>query len=88
VDPPEAHALIAGHVLEADARRNEVTGKPFCWALIDTLGGTYDAVIDPGLLHRFPRTGDIVSGWFWLSGRLPDGNAPAKGGWFKRLTGR
>ena len=89
VDPPEAHALIAGHVLEASARANAVTGKPFCWALIDTLGGTYDAVVDPGLLHRLPRIGDIVSGWFWLSGRLPDGPAPGKGGgWFRKLTGR
>lgn len=88
VDPPEAHALIAGHVLEADARMNAVTGKPFCWALIDTVGGTYDAVIDPALIERLPRPGDIVSGWFWLSGRIQTETTPQKSGWLRRLTGR
>lgn len=88
VDPPEPHALIAGHVVDANARVNAVTGKPFVWALIDTLGGTYDAVIDPALIARVPRAGDIVSGWFWLSGRLAEASEPAKSGWFRRLTGR
>jgi hypothetical protein len=70
VIPPESHALIAGHVLDAAPRLNAVSGAPYWWALVDTLGGTFDVVIDPHLLSDQPRAGNVISGWFWLSGRL------------------
>jgi hypothetical protein len=87
VTPPESHALIAGHVIDAEERRNSVTGEPFWWALIDTIGGTYDVVIDRSLLSAPLARGNVLSGWFWLSGRLRSG-ATSRGGWFSRLTGR
>ena len=87
IDPPESHALLAGHVLEAEERRNAVTGHPFWWALVETIGGTYDVVIDPALLPALPRAGNVLSGWFWLSGRLQPSGATPKGGWLRRLTG-
>jgi len=86
VTPPESHALIAGHVLDAEERRNSVTGEPFWCALVDTIGGTYDAVVDQSLLSAPIVRGNVVSGWFWLSGRLRTG-AASRGGWFQRLTG-
>ena len=56
VTPPESHALIAGQVIEAAERRNAVTGQPFWWALVDTVGGTFDVVIDPvAALEPGPR---------------------------------
>lgn len=90
VDPPEPHALFSGHVIEAGERRNSVTGHPFWWALVDTLGGTFDVVIDPALLPSPPRAGNVVSGWFWLSGRLQASRPAAKPktGWLQKLTGR
>jgi hypothetical protein len=89
VMPPEPHALIAGHVLESETRANAVTGAPFVWALVDSLGGTFDVVIDPELLQRAPRLGDVLAGWFWLSGRLlVDTPRATPGGWFQRLRGR
>ncbi|HUR33859.1 MAG TPA: hypothetical protein VM032_08685 [Vicinamibacterales bacterium] len=87
ITPPESHALIVGHVLEAAERQNAVTGEPFWWALVDTVGGTFDVVIDRSLLAAPVVPGNVVSGWFWLSGRLR-ANAPPKGGWLSRLTGR
>ena len=33
------------------------------------------------------REGNVISGWFWLSGRLQTA-APPRGGWFSKLTGR
>jgi hypothetical protein len=57
---------------------------------VDTLGGTFDVVIDPELLPDRPRAGNVVSGWFWLSGRLLTAErqeAPASG-WFRRLVTR
>ena len=83
IDPPEPHALFVGHVVEADARRNTVTGHPFWWALVDTLGGTFDVVIDPDLLPDPPRSGNVLSGWFWLSGRIIVA-PPRKRSWFAR----
>ena len=72
-DPPEPHALIAGHVLEAATRVNSISGVPYWWALVETVGGTFDAVIDPELLADAPRPGNVLAGWFWLSGRLMTG---------------
>jgi hypothetical protein len=87
VTPPESHALIAGQVIEAEERRNTVTGQPFWWALIETLGGTYDVVIDPSLLSNPIAAGNVIAGWFWLSGRLQSAAAPSRG-WLHKLTGR
>jgi hypothetical protein len=83
IDPPEPHALFVGHVVEAEARRNAVTGNPFWWALVDTIGGTFDVVIDPELLPEPPRAGNVLSGWFWLSGRVRL-DSPRKRSWFRR----
>lgn len=89
VSPPESHALIAGQVLDCSPRANSLTGEPFWWALVDTLGGTYDVVADPRLLTGPMRPGDIVSGWFWLSARVRRETPKAeKRGWLGRLTGR
>jgi hypothetical protein len=89
-NPPEPHALIAGHVLEAAARVNAVTGLRYWWALVETFGGTFDVVIDPELLADAPRTGNVLAGWFWLSGRLLTGTPRRKAtsGWMQRLVGR
>jgi hypothetical protein len=87
VTPPESHALIAGQVIEAAERRNAVTGQTFWWALIDTVGGTFDVVIDPSLLSGPVHAGNVVAGWFWLSGRLRTSAAQPRG-WLHKLTGR
>jgi hypothetical protein len=87
VIPPESHALIAGQVLEAGERRNAVTGHPFWWALVDSVGGTFDVVIDPSLLFAPVRAGNVIAGWFWLSGRLQT-TVPRPRGWLHKLTGR
>jgi hypothetical protein len=90
VIPPESHALIAGHVIEASEQLNAHSGLPYWWALVETVGGTVDVVIDPELLPHAPLPGSVVSGWFWLSGRLLI-EAPrrkAGSGWLQRLVGR
>jgi hypothetical protein len=88
VTPPESHALFTGHVIEAAEKLNAVTGDPFWWALVDTVGGTFDVVIDRALLDGPVRAGNVVSGWFWLSGRLRVGTPQRGGGWLRKLTGR
>ncbi len=87
VDPPEPHALFVGHVVEANLRRNTVTGHPYWWALVETIGGTFDVVMDPSLVPHPPLSGHVLSGWFWLSGRIRQ-DQPTRSGWLSRLTGR
>jgi hypothetical protein len=90
VNPPESHALISGYVLEVSQQVNTFSGLPFWWTLVKTVGGTFDVVIDPELLSEAPRPGAVISGWFWLSGRLSTGESRPKAasGWFQRLVGR
>jgi len=78
------------HVIESETRVNAVSGAPFVWALVDSVGGTFDTVIDPDLLPHQPRPGQVLAGWFWLSARLLTA-APRKkpgAGWLQRLVGR
>jgi hypothetical protein len=84
-EPPDAFGIFTGHVLEAATKNNRRTGAPFYWALVDTLGGTFDVVIDPELLPHPPRPGDILFGSFWFSGTFTT-TAPAKAGLLARLA--
>jgi hypothetical protein len=68
---PTALAMFTGHVLRAERKRNELGGGDFIAALVETLGGTYDVVVDPQLLARVPEAGNVLSGSFYLSGYLP-----------------
>jgi len=70
IEPPEPYAIFSGHIVEADTRRNELTGSNFFWVLVETLGAVFDVVIDPGLLSVTPKVGGVLSGSFWLSGRI------------------
>jgi hypothetical protein len=67
---PLARAMFAGHVLAADEKINVLTGRAFHWALVETLGGAHDVVIDSNLLPGVPAVGGVISGSFWLSGRI------------------
>lgn len=69
-EPPGAMAILTGHVREAATRTNERTGERFHWALVDSLGGLFDVVIDPELLPDLPAPGGVIGGQFWLSGRI------------------
>jgi hypothetical protein len=83
-DAPEAHAIFTGHIVEAAALRNSHADLPFYWALVETLGGTFDVVIDDSLLPQAPAPGGILSGAFWLSGRMTD-FPKQKRSWFSKL---
>lgn len=83
---PEAMAIFTGEVLESAVCRNDVTGALFLWALVDTVGGTYDVVADPELLPQPPPAGGVLSGTFWLSGRLQN-VPPRKRSWIGKLFG-
>ena len=78
IDPPLAEAIFTGHVLETLMITNPATDNEFIWAKVRTLGGEMDVVADPVLLNGPVVKGGVVSGSFWLSGRIVT----------PRLTGR
>jgi hypothetical protein len=69
-EPLQAMAIFTGHVLQCEQKANELTGNAFYWLSVETLGGVYDVVVDPQLVPEAPPIGGIISGTFWLSGRL------------------
>lgn len=83
-EAPKAEATFTGKVLETALRTNSQTGNRFHWALVETYGGRFDVVIDPDLLAEAPVAGGILSGHFWLSGRLLS-YAKKEGSWIGRL---
>jgi hypothetical protein len=84
--PPEARAIFTGEVVQAATCTNQISQQKFYWALVDTIGGQYDVVIDPVLLDREPAVGGFLSGTFWLSGRLTS-YPRKKRSWFGKLLG-
>ena len=61
---------LAGEIREFELRTNELSGENFYWLLVETLGGETDVVVDPKYVPVEPKIGGIVSGTFWLSGRI------------------
>ncbi len=49
---------------------NSRTGKTFYWAVIGTMDNEYDVVIDPNFFNRKPVVGNIVHGYYWMSGKI------------------
>jgi hypothetical protein len=69
-EPPGSMAIFTGHVAATTAKTNSLTGAKYYWARVDTLGGSFDVVIDPVLCDAAPVVGGVLSGSFWLCGRL------------------
>jgi len=70
IEPPLAEAVFSGHVLETSLVTNPVTGVEFCWAKTRTVVGEIDVVADPALLNGILIKGGVLTGSFWLSGKL------------------
>jgi hypothetical protein len=84
---PVPLALINGTVMDAERRTNPA-GTAFWWMRVRTLGGEVDVVAQTALVAAEPVPGGIVSGEFYLSGRVIADAPPPRRGWIRRLTGR
>lgn len=69
-EPPGSMAIFTGHVVATERKTNSLTGARYDWARVDTLGGSFDVLIDPELCDSAPVAGGVISGLFWLCGRL------------------
>lgn len=62
--------MFAGEIKEFELKTNTLTNAEFYWFLVETLGGETDVVSDPKWIDKQPQIGGIVSGQFWLSGKI------------------
>lgn len=69
-EPRSTEALVCGHILKSERLTNDLTGLPFYWLLLETVGGRIDLLIDPELLPFEPTVGGIIMTVCWLSGRI------------------
>ena len=69
---PQATALFSGVVLDHNRATNPATGADFYTLQVRTLGGEYDVVADPELVHRAPAVDSVVRVSAWLSGPVVD----------------
>ncbi len=67
---PQAMAIFTGHVIETKKLKNPHTNLEFIYARIQTLGGEFDIVVDPEILNGEITINGVVTGMFWLSGRI------------------
>jgi hypothetical protein len=66
-----AYADFAGTILKSELRTNGAGHGRFWWALVKTYGEmTVDVVLDPSTVKQKLKPGMVVSGRFWLSGRV------------------
>ena len=71
-DFPMPMAFIAGTVLDTAIITNPVTDEEFCWACIETVAGQLDVVASIDKLNGYMVTGGVITGDFYLSGRVVD----------------
>jgi len=65
-------AIINGKILDFKEYENELSSKKFHWIKIETLGGIIDVVADPELINNELKVGGVISGEFYLCGKIVD----------------
>jgi len=81
----EPYAMFSGRVLDCQQLNNPLTNANYHWALVKTLGGTIDVVCDPELLDRPIFKDGIVSGSFWLVGKIKEPKIKERKGLLSRF---
>lgn len=62
--------VFTGEIKAFERRTNTNTNEDFYCFLVETLGGEVDVAADAKLILEEPQVGGIVSGQFWLSGKI------------------
>ncbi len=69
-EPPQSCAIFTGHILESEKLVNPLTGISYYWMRVKTFGGEIDVLSDLELVTKSPIVGGVVSGSFWLCGKI------------------
>ncbi len=70
IDPPKPEIMFCGTVQDTSQLTNPITGHPFFWARVRTLGGELDVVADPAIVKGTIKKNGIIGSMSWLSGRI------------------
>jgi len=70
IDPPNPEIMFCGTVQDTSQLTNPITGHPFFWARVRTLGGELDVVADPAIVKGTIKKNGIIGSMSWLSGRI------------------
>ncbi|MCD9189293.1 MAG: hypothetical protein LUM44_22945 [Pyrinomonadaceae bacterium] len=62
--------ILSGEIKNFELKTNSLTNEKFYHFLVETAGGEIDVVADANLIKEEPQTGSVVSGQFWLSGKI------------------
>jgi hypothetical protein len=65
-------AEVSGFVSDTGIITNPITGRDFCWARLDTIGGEIDLVCAPERLSGYLVRGGVATSSCYLYGRLVD----------------
>lgn len=81
-ETPDSNIMMSGKIIKHKQMVNPLTNNPYYWILLKSLGGTVDVVADPDFIHAPLEVGGIISGTFWLAGRIK--NPKVKKGFFSQ----
>ncbi len=85
----ESAASITGRVIEHRDLVNPFSNNKYRWILLKTLGGTVDVVVDQDGLNKSIADGGVISGTFWLTGKLLNPKVDiVKKSWLERVQDR
>jgi len=65
-----ANAIFGGYILSAEKRVNSHTAKEYYHFTVRCQGIIFDVLADAAFIIKEPKIGGILSGSFWLSGKI------------------
>src|SRR2546428_6126401 len=68
--PPKPEIMFCGTVQDTSQLTNPMTGHPFVWARVRTVGGELDVVTDPAIVKATIKKNGIMGSISWLSSRI------------------
>jgi hypothetical protein len=86
--PPVAQAIFSGRIIDTQKRTNAYTNKAYVWAKVSVLGDEIDVVADPEIIEGEMVNGGILSGSFWLTGRIVGDFVKQEKSFWQKIFGR
>ncbi len=86
--PPAAQAIFSGRIIDTQKCTNAYTNKVYVWAKVSVLGDEIDVVADPEIIEGEMVNGGILSGLFWLTGRIVGDFQKQQKSFWQKIFGR
>lgn len=67
---PTSDIMFSGYILSAEKRTNSYTSEGYYYFAVRCQGIVFDVLADTAFITREPKIGGILSGSFWVSGKV------------------